>query len=196
MLKVKNLCQSYKNGNEVYKTLKNVSFEIKEGEFVAVMGPSGSGKSTLLNCISSFISYDSGEIDLNGTKISELDQSEIAEIRNKKLGFVFQDFMLLDGLTVFENVCVPIQLAYAIGMEIPVSVFVETFGTSEISDETLVDIVVREFDLSPSGIIKMLHLNQPLYSRTSVYGHFGNDLNLPWERLDKVEELKKYREVV
>lgn len=103
----KNLCQSYKNGNEVYKTLKNVSFEIKEGEFVAVMGPSGSGKSTLLNCISSFISYDSGEIDLNGTKISELDQSEIAEIRNKKLGFVFQDFMLLDGLTVFENVCVP-----------------------------------------------------------------------------------------
>lgn len=107
MLKVKNLCQSYKNGNEVYKTLKNVSFEIKEGEFVAVMGPSGSGKSTLLNCISSFISYDSGEIDLNGTKISELDQSEIAEIRNKKLGFVFQDFMLLDGLTVFENVCVP-----------------------------------------------------------------------------------------
>lgn len=89
-----------------------------------------------------------------------------------------------------------IQLAYAIGMEIPVSVFVETFGTSEISDKTLADIVVREFDLSPSGIIKMLHLNQPLYSRTSVYGHFGNDLNLPWERLDKVEELKKYREVV
>ena len=81
-------------------------------------------------------------------------------------------------------------------METPVSVFVETFGTSEISDETLADIVVREFDLSPSGIIKMLHLKQPLYSRTSVYGHFGNDLNLPWERLDKVEELKKYREVV
>lgn len=89
-----------------------------------------------------------------------------------------------------------IQLAYAIGMETPVSVFVETFGTSEISDETLADIVVKEFDLSPSGIIKMLHLNQPLYSRTSVYGHFGNDLNLPWEILDKVEELKKYREVV
>lgn len=89
-----------------------------------------------------------------------------------------------------------IQLAYTIGMETPVSVFVETFGTSEISDETLADIVVKEFDLSPSGIIKMLHLNQPLYSRTSVYGHFGNDLNLPWEILDKVEELKKYREVV
>ena len=107
MLKVNNLCQSYKNGSEVYKTLKNVSFEIKEGEFVAVMGPSGSGKSTLLNCISSFIPYDNGEIDLNGTKMSQLSEREIADIRNRKLGFVFQDFMLLDGLTVFENVCVP-----------------------------------------------------------------------------------------
>lgn len=107
MLSVRNLCQSYKNGSEEYQTLKNISFEIKEGEFVAVMGPSGSGKSTLLNCISSFIPYDSGEIDLDGTKLADLGEKEIAEIRNQKLGFVFQDFMLLDGLTVFENVCVP-----------------------------------------------------------------------------------------
>lgn len=107
MLSVRNLCQSYKNGSEEYQTLKNISFEIKKGEFVAVMGPSGSGKSTLLNCISSFIPYDSGEIDLNGTKLADLGEKEIAEIRNQKLGFIFQDFMLLDGLTVFENVCVP-----------------------------------------------------------------------------------------
>lgn len=107
MLSVRNLCQSYKNGSEEYQTLKNISFEIKKGEFVAVMGPSGSGKSTLLNCISSFIPYDSGEIDLDGTKLADLGEKEIAEIRNQKLGFVFQDFMLLDGLTVFENVCVP-----------------------------------------------------------------------------------------
>ena len=107
MLSVKNLCQRYKNGSEEYQTLKNISFEIQKGEFVAVMGPSGSGKSTLLNCISSFIPYDSGEIDLDGTKLADLGEKEIAEIRNQKLGFVFQDFMLLDGLTVFENVCVP-----------------------------------------------------------------------------------------
>lgn len=89
-----------------------------------------------------------------------------------------------------------IQLAYAIGMEKPVSVFVETFGTSEISNEILADIILKEFDLSPVGIIKMLDLKQPLYSKTSVYGHFGNNLDLPWERLDKVEDLKKYREAV
>lgn len=111
MLSVRNLCQSYKNGSEEYQTLKNISFEIKKGEFVAVMGPSGSGKSTLLNCISSFIPYDSGEIDLNGTKLADLGEKEIAEIRNQKLGFIFQDFMLLDGLTVFENVCVPNSLS-------------------------------------------------------------------------------------
>ncbi|EOS24324.1 hypothetical protein C806_02366 [Lachnospiraceae bacterium 3-1] len=107
MLSVKNLCQSYKNGNEVYHTLKNVSFEIQKGEFVAIMGPSGSGKSTLLNCISSFIPYDSGKITLDGINLTNLAEKEIAEVRNKRLGFVFQDFMLLDGLTVFENVCVP-----------------------------------------------------------------------------------------
>lgn len=89
-----------------------------------------------------------------------------------------------------------IQLAYAIGREEPLSVFVETFGTSEHSNEQLADIIVQEFTLSPTGIIKMLQLKQPIYSRTSVYGHFGNDLELPWEKTDRVEILKKYREVV
>lgn len=137
MLKVDNLCQSYKNGNEIYKTLKNVSFEIKAGEFVAVMGPSGSGKSTLLNCISSFIPYDSGEIDLNGTKISDLSEKEIAEIRNRKLGFVFQDFMLLDGLTVFENVCVPqvIHEAPYKPMEEKVKKLLKLFDIDKIADK-------------------------------------------------------------
>lgn len=107
MLSVKNLYKSYTNGKTKYEVLKNVNFQVKDGEFVAVMGPSGSGKTTLLNCISSFIPYEKGEIKLNNTNLSELNEKEIAKVRNKKLGFVFQDFMLLDGLTVFENVCVP-----------------------------------------------------------------------------------------
>ena len=86
-----------------------------------------------------------------------------------------------------------IQLAYAIGIAEPVSIRIETFGTSCISDEELAEIVEREFSLSPSGIIEMLQLKQPIYHRTSVYGHFGNDLKLPWEQMDRVEKLKKYR---
>ena len=85
-----------------------------------------------------------------------------------------------------------VQLAYAIGVDDPVSVAVNTFGTSKISDEEMADIIKREFPLSPSEIIKMLDLRQPIYRRTSVYGHFGNDLKLPWERLDHAEKLKKY----
>lgn len=86
-----------------------------------------------------------------------------------------------------------IQLAYAIGVAEPVSIRIETFGTSCISDEELAEIIEREFSLSPSGIIEMLKLKQPIYHRTSVYGHFGNDLKLPWEQMDRVEKLKKYR---
>lgn len=85
-----------------------------------------------------------------------------------------------------------VQLAYAIGVEDPVSIAVNTFGTSKIPDEEMVDIIKREFPLSPAEIINMLDLKQPIYRRTSVYGHFGNDLKLPWERLDHAEKLKKY----
>ena len=71
------------------------------------MGPSGSGKTTLLNCISCFIPHDEGKILLGDQDISGLKEDELARVRNEKLGFVFQDFMLLDGLTVFENICLP-----------------------------------------------------------------------------------------
>lgn len=86
-----------------------------------------------------------------------------------------------------------IQLSYAIGVAYPTSIMVDTFGTGKISDESLVEIVRKEFDLRPAGIIKMLNLRQPIYKQTAAYGHFGrNDLNLPWEQLDKVSALRKY----
>jgi len=107
MLNVKNLHKSYTNGKLKYEVLKDVNFEVYEEEFVAVMGPSGSGKTTLLNCISCFIPYDKGNIRLDNQDLSTLSEQQIAKVRNEKLGFVFQDFMLLDGLTVLENVCVP-----------------------------------------------------------------------------------------
>ena len=107
MLKVSNLQKSYQTGTLTYPVLKNVSFHIQKGEFVAVMGPSGSGKTTLLNCISCFIPHDGGTISLNDKDITHLTEEQLAAFRNLHLGFVFQDFMLLDGLTVFENICLP-----------------------------------------------------------------------------------------
>ncbi|NLP34105.1 MAG: methionine adenosyltransferase [Clostridiales bacterium] len=86
-----------------------------------------------------------------------------------------------------------IQLSYAIGVAEPTSVMVDTFGTGKLTEEELVTIIRKHFDLRPAGIIKMLDLRRPIYKQTAAYGHFGrNDLNLSWERLDKVDELKEY----
>lgn len=107
MLYVKDLHKSYMVDKKEYPVLKGINFQIAKGEFVAVMGPSGSGKSTLLNCISCYIPFDKGEITLGGIDLTNLNETELAKVRNEKLGFVFQDFMLLDGLSVRENILVP-----------------------------------------------------------------------------------------
>ena len=84
-----------------------------------------------------------------------------------------------------------IQLSYAIGVAEPTSIMVDTFGTGKKSNQELVDLIRKHFDLRPAGIIKMLDLRRPIYRQTAAYGHFGrNDLDLPWERLDKVDLLK------
>ncbi|MCP1310470.1 methionine adenosyltransferase [Paenibacillus tyrfis] len=84
-----------------------------------------------------------------------------------------------------------VQLAYAIGVAKPVSISVDTFGTGKVSEEKLVEIVRKNFDLRPAGIIKMLDLRRPIYKQTAAYGHFGRtDIDLPWERTDKAEQLK------
>ncbi len=86
-----------------------------------------------------------------------------------------------------------IQLSYAIGVAQPTSVRVDTFGTSKLTEEELVGIVRKHFDLRPAGIIKMLDLRRPIYKQTAAYGHFGRtDLDLPWEKLDMADTLKQY----
>jgi S-adenosylmethionine synthetase len=86
-----------------------------------------------------------------------------------------------------------IQLSYAIGVAEPTSIMLDTFGTGKLSEEELVDIVRKHFDLRPAGIIKMLDLRRPIYKKTAAYGHFGRlDLDLPWEKTDKADELRKY----
>ena len=107
MLLVKDLHKSYRVGKTTYEVLKGVSLQVEKGEFVAVMGPSGSGKTTLLNCISCYIPADSGQITLGDRQLSALSEDDLAQVRNRQLGFVFQDFLLLDGLTVRENILLP-----------------------------------------------------------------------------------------
>ena len=114
MLTVKDLHKSYQVGKTTYEVLKGVSLEVDKGEFVAVMGPSGSGKTTLLNCISCYIPSDSGSILLGSQELARLDEEALARVRNRKLGFVFQDFLLLDGLTVRENILLPAIISGAV----------------------------------------------------------------------------------
>ncbi|WP_027623809.1 ABC transporter ATP-binding protein [Clostridium lundense] len=137
MLKVNNLCKSYKNGEIEYEVLKGVSLNVKKGELVAIMGPSGSGKTTLLNCISCFIPVDRGEVLLEDIDITKVSEGELSKIRNKKLGFVFQDFMLLDGLSVFENICLPqiISDSEVESMEKRANLLIDVFGITHIKDK-------------------------------------------------------------
>ncbi|GAA6236545.1 methionine adenosyltransferase [Apilactobacillus micheneri] len=88
---------------------------------------------------------------------------------------------------------VEVQIAYAIGVAEPVSISINTFNTSSVSEESLIEAVRKIFDLRPAGIIKMLDLKRPIYKQTAVYGHFGRtDVDLPWEKTDKVEELNNF----
>ena len=86
---------------------------------------------------------------------------------------------------------VELQLAYAIGVARPVSVFVETYGTGKLADDVIADIVQKEFDLRPAAIIETLDLRKPVFRKTAAYGHFGRDA-FAWERTDKADLLKKY----
>lgn len=110
MLEVKNIEKYYGSKNNVTKALDRVSFQVADGEFIAIMGASGSGKTTLLNCISTIDTVSAGDILLDGENIAELPSKELARFRREKLGFVFQDFNLLDTLTIEENIGLSLSL--------------------------------------------------------------------------------------
>ena len=110
ILSLNNVTKYYGNGNSVVKALDGVDFEMDRGEFVAVMGASGSGKSTLLSTIATIETPSSGSIVLDGEELSDMNEKEMAVFRRDKLGFVFQDYNLLDTLTVEENILLPLNL--------------------------------------------------------------------------------------
>ncbi|MBK8196484.1 MAG: ABC transporter ATP-binding protein [Lewinellaceae bacterium] len=116
MITIKNLNKTYIMGAEKVEALKSVTLNIEKNEYVALMGPSGSGKSTLMNLLGCLDSPSSGEYWLNGIEVSTMDDGDLAEVRNKQIGFVFQTFNLMPRLSALENVALPLVYA-GIGRE-------------------------------------------------------------------------------
>lgn len=110
MLQVQNVEKYYGSKNNVTKALDRVSFDVEEGEFLVIMGASGSGKTTLLNCISTIDTISAGKILLDGVSVADLSAEALARFRRERLGFVFQDFNLLDTLTIEENIGLALSL--------------------------------------------------------------------------------------
>lgn len=109
LLSLDNVSKLYKMGETVVTALDGVSFYVERGEFLSIMGPSGSGKSTCMNLIGCLDKPTSGEILINGKKVSLMNQNQLAEIRNRTIGFVFQQYNLLPNLSVIENVMLPLR---------------------------------------------------------------------------------------
>lgn len=111
LLELKNIYKNYNQGNMEVPVLKNINLTVEEGEYIAIMGPSGSGKSTLMNIIGCIDTPTSGEYLLDGSVINNYKDKELSEVRNKKIGFVFQNFNLLPRLSAMDNVALPLQYA-------------------------------------------------------------------------------------
>ena len=111
LIELKNINKSYRNGDQELQVLKDISLEVEEGEFVAIMGPSGSGKSTLMNIIGMLDRPTTGEYHLGSEEVAKLGDKKLAKVRNKQIGFVFQQFFLLSKLNALQNVELPLIYA-------------------------------------------------------------------------------------
>ncbi|MEK4427170.1 ABC transporter ATP-binding protein [Solibacillus sp. FSL K6-1523] len=137
LLKVQNVGKVYGNGANKFTALSNISFEVKKGEFVGVMGPSGAGKSTLLNVLATIDTPTTGNIVIGESNLSQMKDADLADFRRDHLGFIFQDYNLLDSLTVRENIVLPLAIAKVPAKEIHTRVahIAERFGISNLLDK-------------------------------------------------------------
>ena len=111
ILKLTDICKDYKQGKEPVRVLKNINLTVEKGDYLAIMGPSGSGKTTLMNIIGCLDVPTSGSYELDGQNLKDLSDDDLADIRNKHLGFVFQSFYLMPKLTALDNVALPLLYA-------------------------------------------------------------------------------------
>ncbi len=111
ILKLTDICKDYMQGKEPVRVLKNINLEVEQGDYIAIMGPSGSGKSTLMNIIGCLDVPTSGEYELNGKNLRNLKDDDLADVRNKYIGFVFQSFYLMPKMEAVDNVALPLLYA-------------------------------------------------------------------------------------
>ncbi|MGQ4668117.1 ABC transporter ATP-binding protein [Metabacillus halosaccharovorans] len=137
LLVVRNVEKIYGNSANIFKALENISFEIDHGEFVGVMGPSGAGKSTLLNVLATIDSPTNGDILISNDNIAKMKEEALSDFRRDHLGFIFQDYNLLDSLTVRENILLPLAISKKPAAEIQerVDTIARTFGISNLLDK-------------------------------------------------------------
>ncbi len=144
ILSVEKIEKYYGNKGNVTKAIDNISFKVDEGEFVGIMGPSGSGKTTLLNCISTIDTVTTGNIIINDQDITRLKSKKLDKFRQNELGFIFQDFNLLDTLTAYEN----IALALTIKGEKPSNI---DSKIKEVAKYLEIDKVLNKYPYEMSG---------------------------------------------
>ncbi|MDE5696508.1 MAG: ABC transporter ATP-binding protein [Lachnospiraceae bacterium] len=144
LLRVRCVEKYYENSAIVTKVLDQISFDVQSGEYISIMGASGSGKTTLLNCISTIDIVSAGHILINGTDVTAMDDNSLADFRRDHLGFVFQDFNLLDTLTLEENIALPLTVRKVVPNEIDARVF-------SIADRLALGEVLKKFPYEVSG---------------------------------------------
>ena len=111
MLKAINLQKDFKNNKNTFKILKDINLDVKEGEFLSIMGPSGAGKTTLLNILSTVDNPTSGKVYYENQNISKMNNKQLSKFRRDNIGFIFQDYNLLDSMSVEDNIALPLVIA-------------------------------------------------------------------------------------
>lgn len=144
ILRVDNIEKYYGRKGNITKAINNISFTVEEGEFVGVMGASGSGKTTLLNCISTIDKVSSGHIYISGNDITKLNSKKISKFRREELGFIFQDFNLLDTLTAYENIALALTIMKVNHKEIDKRV-------KEVAKKLNIEDVLNKYPYEMSG---------------------------------------------
>ncbi len=144
ILKIDNVEKYYGNKSSLTKALDNISFEVREGEFVAIMGASGSGKTTLLNCISTIDKVTSGHIYVSRKDITKLKGNRLNEFRREQLGFIFQDFNLLDTLTAYENIALALTIQKVNAKEIDIKI-------KQIAKSLAIEDILNKYPYQMSG---------------------------------------------
>lgn len=144
ILEVKNIEKYYGNKKNLTKAINNISFEVDKGEFVGIMGPSGSGKTTLLNCIATIDKVTTGSIKIDGKDITTLSRKNIEKFRRENLGFIFQDFNLLDTLSVYENISLALSVIGVKGKDIDIQV-------NQVANKLNISEILNKFPYEISG---------------------------------------------